>query len=68
MLMDDCWLADAEQRPTFSQLVHSIDIYLSSIAGYMDLSQLDRLPTISEAENISENEEEDDDVFVTTNI
>lgn len=49
--MLDCWLIDSDERPTFSKLVLSIDNYLSSIAGYMDLSQLDRLPSITEAAN-----------------
>ena len=59
MLMLDCWLGDSDKRPTFSELVLSIDNYLSSVAGYMDLSRLDRLPSITEAVN------EENDVYVS---
>lgn len=53
--MLSCWLTDADERPTFSQLVTEINNYLSSVAGYLDLSQVNkRLPSISEDDTENE--------------
>ena len=36
--MKKCWRADPAERPTFSELVSTLDILLKSVAGYMELS------------------------------
>ena len=36
--MRKCWRADPAERPTFSELVSTLDRLLQFVAGYMELS------------------------------
>ena len=37
-VMQQCWEGDPDRRPTFSQLVTTIDTIVTPMAGYMELS------------------------------
>jgi hypothetical protein len=37
-IMLQCWELDLDTRPSFSQLVDSLSVYLEAMAGYMDIS------------------------------
>ena len=38
--MQDCWKADAEERPTFSTIVTSLNNLLTPLANYLDFSEI----------------------------
>ena len=39
MIMTQCWLADPDDRPTFSELQSQISSALTTMAGYMEFSE-----------------------------
>ena len=39
MIMKQCWHADPDDRPTFSELQSEISSALTTMAGYMEFSE-----------------------------
>ena len=48
MLMKKCWKLEPQQRPTFSELLASLDKTLTTVADYMELSMTLRQPELEE--------------------
>ena len=42
--MKKCWESDPEDRPTFSELVNSIEAHADFLTGYVDMSELSPCP------------------------
>ena len=38
--MRKCWRADPAERPTFSELVSTLDRLMTSVAGYIEVSMI----------------------------
>ena len=48
MLMNKCWKLDPKQRPTFSELLASLDKTLTAVADYMELGLTLQQPELEE--------------------
>ena len=56
-LMMSCWRADPKERPSFSDLVHTIEFILTKVADYLDINEFplildhDKVPLILDHDN-----------------
>ena len=48
--MKKCWKLDPQQRPTFSELLATLDKTLTTVAGYMELGMTLEQPEMEEKE------------------
>lgn len=48
MVMFQCWYADPDDRPTFSQLQTEISTALTTMAGYMEFSEFASVDSIGD--------------------
>lgn len=54
--MLQCWEAEAVLRPSFSDLVESVSVFLEDFAGYMDISAFKfKLPAESNIDTVTSN-------------
>ena len=51
-MMTKCWDKSPMKRPTFSELVRDISLFLGTKAGYLDITQHGCLPHKSSSGNI----------------
>ena len=52
-VMQECWSANPDNRPSFSKLVSIFDDMLTSLAGYMDFTQLPIYMSLKSTKNIA---------------